>query len=326
MNYKGNQNIKLIEEEDYPEEIVKIENILDSYCNRGSITGNNNCKICYRTVKTENAKATVIILHGFTEFMQKFDELSWYLLNRGFNVVAYDQRGHGTSGRENNDLTVTHVNSFDDYIDDLSKIINEVAVPLSEGLPLFIFSHSMGGAVASLYLEQNSDKIEKAVLSSPMIMPITGNVPPDIVRMLTKINAKKDGWDGKFKYAKDTSFSTKILTDPDISLNRFKKTLETHMSDKIYQNTCGSNRWIYEAIGAGKRLAKKSETSRISTKVLILSAENDYVVKNSAEKKFSETLPDCRFVTIKHGRHSLFGCSAPILTEYYKNIFRFYEN
>ena len=43
---------------------------------------------------------TVVIVHGFTENALKYAELIWSLLHLHFSVIAYDQRGHGRSWRE----------------------------------------------------------------------------------------------------------------------------------------------------------------------------------------------------------------------------------
>ena len=46
------------------------------------------------------------------------------LLKNGYSVLAYDQRGHGRSWRAENipDISVTHVDHFSDYVDDLQTV------------------------------------------------------------------------------------------------------------------------------------------------------------------------------------------------------------
>ncbi|RRC96078.1 alpha/beta hydrolase, partial [Prevotella sp. OH937_COT-195] len=44
-----------------------------------------------------NLKANVIIVHGLAEYMDRYDELTTFLNDNQFNVIRYDQRGHGRS-------------------------------------------------------------------------------------------------------------------------------------------------------------------------------------------------------------------------------------
>ena len=63
------------------------------------IPGANEKPLFCSRFKTEQARGTVLIVHGFTENAYKFSELTYSLLHNGFSVVAYDQRGHGRSWR-----------------------------------------------------------------------------------------------------------------------------------------------------------------------------------------------------------------------------------
>ena len=113
----------------------------------------------------EKPAATVLIVHGFTENAFKYAELIWSLLHLGFSVIAYDQRGHGRSWRAEGLPTpsVTHVDRFSDYVSDL-KCVCDTFLPQATA-PFFLFAHSMGGAVASLFMEHYPGVFSAAVLS-----------------------------------------------------------------------------------------------------------------------------------------------------------------
>ncbi len=63
-----------------------------------------------------DAERAVVILHGYTESAEKFRELAWYFITEGYSVFAMDHRGHGRSVREVEDLSLTHVDHFGDYL------------------------------------------------------------------------------------------------------------------------------------------------------------------------------------------------------------------
>ena len=78
----------------------------------------------------EGARAVVVVLHGYTESAEKFREMIWYFLHEGWNVYAYDHRGHGHSPRAVADTSITHVDRFEDYVRDLwhlKKVVVEDA-------------------------------------------------------------------------------------------------------------------------------------------------------------------------------------------------------
>jgi alpha-beta hydrolase superfamily lysophospholipase len=86
-------------------------------------------------------RAALLIVHGLAEYAGRYRELAQILASRGISCFAYDQRGHGTRPGIR-----THVERFDDFIDDL----NQEAASLqrrSPDLPLFVWGHSMGSIV-----------------------------------------------------------------------------------------------------------------------------------------------------------------------------------
>ena len=121
-------------------------------------------------------QGTAVIVHGFTENADKFSEIIHSLLESGFSVVAYDQRGHGRSWRWPgiDDLSLTHADRFEDYVEDLEQVVAQVLAGMPR--PWVLFAHSMGGAVSALYLEKHPDTFARAALCAPMIAPDRGGL------------------------------------------------------------------------------------------------------------------------------------------------------
>jgi alpha-beta hydrolase superfamily lysophospholipase len=86
-------------------------------------------------------RAALLIVHGLAEYAGRYRDLAATLAARGISCFAYDQRGHGTHpGRR------THVDRFDDFVDDLNLEAASL-VRRSPELPLFVWGHSMGSIV-----------------------------------------------------------------------------------------------------------------------------------------------------------------------------------
>ena len=149
--------------------INEVEPFLAERRNEGTFNSFDGRPISYEYYITENAKASVVISHGFTESAEKFREMSYYFINEGYNVFAITHRGHGASYKESIDPYTVYVSEFNDYIKDFYTFIKRIVTPNSDSLPLYLYAHSMGGAIAALTLEQYPDIFKKAVLNAPMI-------------------------------------------------------------------------------------------------------------------------------------------------------------
>jgi alpha-beta hydrolase superfamily lysophospholipase len=86
-------------------------------------------------------RAALLIVHGLAEYAGRYRDLAATLASRGISCFAYDQRGHGARPG-----TRTHVDRFEDFVDDLNLEAESLA-RRSPGLPLFVWGHSMGAIV-----------------------------------------------------------------------------------------------------------------------------------------------------------------------------------
>jgi alpha-beta hydrolase superfamily lysophospholipase len=122
-------------------------------------------------------KAIVLLVHGYGEHSGRYGHVARALNDISVSVYAYDQRGYGRSeGR------TAYVDTFDQYLDDL-RVVHDHVRHTAPNIPLYLFGHSMGGAVVLLYvLERQTSGIDGLILSSPAI-----EVDPDIAPLLRKL-------------------------------------------------------------------------------------------------------------------------------------------
>ena len=276
------------------------------------------------TYHAEKPVAVVMIVHGFTENAYKYAELIWSLLHLHFSVIAYDQRGHGRSWRDDGvpDPSITHVDHFSEYISDL-KSVSESFKPDSS-LPFFVFAHSMGGAVASLFLEEYQNVFSAAVLSSPMIAPHTGGVPAPLVSAFCIIA----GFLGKSKknpffmktYSGPEDFDTSCATDP----QRFAWYDQIKSSITAFQNSVPSYQWSYEAIHVTEKILAPGAPERIDCPVLLFSAETDSSVLSSPQKDFVSRVPRGQYSLVSGSRHEIFRSENRILFPWWHNVISFF--
>jgi alpha-beta hydrolase superfamily lysophospholipase len=116
-----------------------------------------------------NARAVVVIAHGYGEHIARYDQTAKDLARGGFSVRGIDFRGHGQSGGVRG-----HIVRFSDYIDDLEA---EVTRARGENLPLFVLGHSNGALIASHFVVRFPELLTGLVLTSPffkLALPVAG--------------------------------------------------------------------------------------------------------------------------------------------------------
>lgn len=108
-----------------------------------SITSHDGLKLCADLLMRENAKGTIILMHGYHgRAKYDFSLVLRFFYEYGFNVLLPDQRAHGKS--EGKYLTFGDKESHDCY--DWAKYIAN----RFKGLPIDLHGVSMGGATVTM--------------------------------------------------------------------------------------------------------------------------------------------------------------------------------
>lgn len=110
-----------------------------------------------------DAKAAVVIIHGYAEHSGRYDWTGERLAEAGFATYALDLPGHGQSGGEQ-----ALVRSMNEFLNDVRLFVSLVR-GWSPGLPLFVLGHSMGGLITTLYLAVDKPDLRGAVLSGAVL-------------------------------------------------------------------------------------------------------------------------------------------------------------
>ncbi len=322
MLFKPTYKFQIISEDHYDEKIKEIDQVMNSNLKKGTFESYDKNKIYYEYLLCENAKASVVIVHGYTEFTKKYYELCWYMVNMGYNVFMYDARGHGYSYRRTPDPQVTYIDNYNEYAKDLNLFINSIVIPASNDAPIYLYSHSLGGATALLYMSKYNTPVKKAILSAPMIYPVTFQLPRFILMNLIKREAKKSGWDSKFKFSSSFNPKAKYENSSDGSERRFYRNLALRIKEPLFQNSAGTNRWMYEAVRIIEELSDKKLLKNIKAEVLIMTADKDTVVKTNQHIKLSKRLK-CKIIHFENAKHSLYTMKDENLEKYIESIFDF---
>lgn len=273
--------------------------------------------------ENENAERAAVIVHGYTESAEKFRELTWYLFHEGFSVFVVDHRGHGLSLRQVEDTSITHVDKFDDYVDDLDAFIDQIVLPRSKGLPLVLFGHSMGGAVAALELMRHPDRFARAVLNAPMIAAVSGQFPRKGAALLGAVmcllgKGKERAFIGKPFDPKREKFDTSHMT----SRARFDYYQHKRNTTRHLQNCSPSYSWVREGMGVTERLLKPKNTAKIKTPLLLCQAARDSIVCLPEQNQFVEQVAGAKLVSFD-AKHEIYSSEDGVLEGYLETVISF---
>jgi alpha-beta hydrolase superfamily lysophospholipase len=108
-----------------------------------------------------DASRIALVTHGLGEHGGRHAVLARWLNVRGWNVVAWDQRGHGLSGGPRGALRTPQ-----DPFADLEDVVREVN---PDRQPLLLFGHSAGGAFAARFTMEHPELVDALALSSPAL-------------------------------------------------------------------------------------------------------------------------------------------------------------
>lgn len=129
-------------------------------------------KIRYRLHEIASPKGRVLILPGFTEFIEKHIPTAERFAAMGLESLILDWPGQGRSTRlARPESLLIHSNGFGQHLRCLTAVAKVCGYEASGDLPLFVFGHSMGGHLAMRYAAEIQPGCAGVMVTAPMILP-----------------------------------------------------------------------------------------------------------------------------------------------------------
>lgn len=325
LNYDTEDMQRYISQKNYKKDMLnKVEPYLKKKLNNGYMFGQKNIRLYYEKYMVEDAKASIVICHGFGECTEKYYELIYYFMRAGYSVFIIEHRGLGRSQRLGIDNSQVNVDKFDYYVQDFKKFIDEIVIPDSNDKSLLLFAHSMGGGIGTVFLEEYNNYFKAAVLSSPMHGINTGKPPKILANIVStgmKLFGKGTGYlPGQLPYSGEKKFpnrSTSCKERYDYQYEKIKNNAACHSGGS-------SASWYYESSKATKKLIKKENASKVTTPVLLFQAEYDTHVIPKAQNKFARYAKNCKLIHIKGSKHGSYFEKDEIVFSFLDKVLAFY--
>ena len=114
----------------------------------------------------DDARGTVLLFPGRTEYVEKYAPAAGDLAQRGYASVIVDWRGQGLADRLLDDNRIGHVGLFADYQLDVDAMVH-AANALGLPKPFYLLGHSMGGCIGLRSLYEGID-VAAVAFTAPM--------------------------------------------------------------------------------------------------------------------------------------------------------------
>jgi len=251
-------------------------------------------------------RGVCVLLHGQTEFIEKYDEVIGELNARGFTVATFDWRGQGGSQRGQANPLPADVRDLAEYDDDLSSFLQQVVRPLSERAPLAL-AHSMGAHILLRTLHDRPGSFRAAVLSAPMIAFSARGYPAWLARAVTALynaagQSRAFAWGMAARDPFLVDFDTQLVTSDRARFERAQEFLRRHPDLRLAGPSWG---WLEAAYRSMAKMQKPGYAEAIATPALVFGPGKDRICITQATERFARRMPHATYVELADSEHEI---------------------
>ncbi len=318
--------MKITRESDYPHIMEQEVKALWQQRSEGYLQGKENKKLFWVSLTSPHHNKALVVINGRSETVWKYQELFYHFFQQGYDIYSFDHRGQGLSERLTPNPHMGHVERFNYYVDDMESVIN--SVELNRYQQRYLLAHSMGGTIATRYLQTKTGyNFNGVVLSAPMfgvnISPLLRPIAPYLGLIVTALLPKPTYITGHRDYY-PRPFEVNPLTSSKVRYHWFMDLYEKMPQLKLGGPTA---QWSWQSLTATKLCIK--EAQKITTPLLLLQSADDVVVLNQAQDQFmaklQQTNPNAAMKVIKNSQHEVLFESDKQRNETLFEIQKFFE-
>jgi len=264
----------------------------------GEIRMDDSALLRYQSIKSPKEKGIVVLLGGHSESYVKYAELFYDLRDMGITFYALDQRGQGFSTRMLPDRERDYIPDYERYLTDLNLFMKSVVHARADE-KVFLFGHSLGGAVAAAYAERYPKEINGLVLSSPYLGSRTGVLASLMLKTLDFFGRGREyvPGGGPFRFV---SFEQNMETHSRV---RHAQKMQDYKDFPAIRLGFPTNRWMVETERMGKEVMRNAKL--ISCPAIVLQAEDDRYADSRAQDKFCANLAHSQKILFPGAYHEV---------------------
>lgn len=250
----------------------------------GFFEASDGIRLFYRFQSGTSPRNLIALVHGHGEHSGRYTKFFSRLEDLGRPIAAFDLRGCGRSGGR-----WVYVSKFEDYLDDLTSLVNFLEAKHHLTEPVTLFGNSLGGLIVTAWAEKESWRVSKLILASPLFeIPMSG-----LLRALVPVvNRLVPGW---------------VIHNPIHPpwLTHDLREVEKYRKDPLIRRRI-TIRLVHEMLRYGSHFNRREIS--LACPVTVLMAEQDFVVNPEATRRFFKhlTAPEKELHTFPGFFHEIF--------------------
>ena len=251
-------------------------------------------------------RGSILFLGGRGDFIEKYSEALHDWRARGYGLAAFDWRGQGGSGRLLADPLRGHTDSFAPWLADLAAQVAWFKATLPP--PHYAVAHSMGGHLLLRHLEARPADFARAVLLAPMLgiraAPLGARATRRLAALACALGQARTYPPGGGVLVRGVPGSPRQrnLTSDAERYGDEDWWLAQQPALTLGGVTWG---WLHAAFASLDTLFAPGALERVTTPLLILTAEREALVDNDATARAAARLPNVTLATVAGGAHEL---------------------
>lgn len=251
----------------------------------GDMLSRDGTRLFYRWHPVEDARASVVLVHGFAEHSGRYAWVMDRLNDAGLNAMSYDYRGHGHA-----EGSRVYIDRFSEYVEDACCALDFVE-DRARKTPLFLVGHSQGGLIALMTLLSQQQRLQGCVLSAPGLgisvpVPAWKDLLGRVMARVLPSLAIPSGIDAKL-----------LCRDPQV--------VEDYLADPLVPSFARA-RWYVAFTEAQAEMARRAP--EVTLPMLVLQGAADQVVDPATTERVTRRLgsEDVTFRSLAGLYHELF--------------------
>jgi lysophospholipase len=271
-----------------------------------------------------HSRGVCVLLHGQTEFIEKYLEVIGELWSRGFTVATMDWRGQGGSVRALPNPLKAHIGDFSQYESDLQIFMDKAVHNLTERPPI-VLAHSMGAHLALRAMHDHPEQFRAAVLSAPLLRALTRGYNPRLARLMCRAeNLAGRGTDWVIGMKKrdplTMTFADQLVTSDPQRFARTQEFIYQHPNLRLAGPTWG---WLEAAYRSMDVVMAPGYAEAIATPTLVFGAGHDRIVDTQATREFAGRMPNGVYVELPDAEHEILMENDTIRTQFWSAFDQF---
>ena len=256
-----------------------------------------------KQISSDSPKPVMVFIHGWAG-SARYWESTAHVLSEQFDCLLYDMRGFGRSHgkpiaqvdslqeKQGEEAVVELTYELEEYAEDLAVLLDELRLER-----VFINAHSMGASIATLFLNQYQDRVEKAILTCSGIFEYDKKSFEAFHKFGGYVVKFRPQWLGKIPLV-DRMFMARFLYRSIKATER-----QAFLEDFLIADYEAALNTIYTSVSKAQSELMPKEFAKVKVPTLLISGEYDKIIPAEMGRKASILSDEVEYVMISNTAH-----------------------